>query len=178
MEKNSFLKKNKIYLRELQEADINDEYLKWLNDYEVVKYTESRFFPHSLESLSGYLENLKNNSNVMFAIIEVSKDKHIGNIKLGNINWIHRTADIGIIIGNKDYWGKGVATESISLVVDYAFKRLNLRKITAGAYINNIGSIKAFKKNSFIQSYIEKNKCFYDGKYVDCITLELVNKMI
>lgn len=174
---NCFITGNKIYLRKLHETDANEEYLKWLNDYEVTKYTESRFYPNTLESLKNYLSSINNNYNIAFAIIETTKRKHIGNIKLGNINYIHRFGDIGFIIGDKDFWGKGIATEAIGLVVEYAFKRLNLRRLSAGVYSENIASIKALEKAGFKKSYIEKHKYFFEDKYVDSVTLELVNDL-
>lgn len=173
MYNNCFIEGNRIYLRPLQETDATEEYLKWLNDYEVVKYTESRFYPNSMDSLRAYLTGLNNNNNVAFAIVEKSSNNHIGNIKLGNINWIHRYADIGLIIGNKDYWGKGIAPEVLELIVNYAFKRLNLRKLVAGAYIENKGSIRAFEKVGFVQAYTEKSKYFFEGRYIDSVVLEL-----
>lgn len=175
MKGNSFLKGDKIYLRVLEETDATSEYLTWLNNYEVTKYTESRFFPNSLESLKNYIKNVNNNSNITFAIVDEKTDKHIGNIKLGNINWIHRHADIGFIIGEKEFWGKGIAREAIGLIVNYAFKTLNLRKIIAGIYKNNIGSIKACEKVGFVQSHVEKEKYFFEGQYIDSIVLEIFN---
>lgn len=172
---NGFLKGEQIYLRILEEFDVNDHYVKWLNDYEVTKFTESRFKPHTIESLKSEIGSMINNNNITFAIVEKEKNKHIGNIKLGNINWIHRYAEIGLIIGEKDYWGKGIAREAIGLVVDYAFKGINLRKLNAGIYINNVGSIKAFQKCGFKQAFIEKEKYFFEGKYIDSITLEIFN---
>ena len=171
-----FLKGKRIYLRKLQETDVNDEYLRWMNDYEVVKYTESRFFPHTFESLNKYLSSIDNYHNIAFAIIDTAENKHIGNIKLGNINYIHGFADIGIIIGNKDFWGKGIATEAIDLLVEYSFKRLNLRRLIAGAYMENSGSIKAFEKVGFKKAYIENEKYLFEGRYMDAVTLELTNK--
>lgn len=170
-----FLKGKRIYLRKLQEADANDEYLRWMNDYEVVKYTESRFFPHTFESLNKYISSIDNYHNIAFAIIDIAENKHIGNIKLGNINYIHGFADIGIIIGNKDFWRKGIAAEAIALLVEYSFKRLNLRRLIAGAYIENLGSIKAFERAGFKKVYIENQKYFFEGRYLDSVILELLN---
>lgn len=173
MNTNFFLKGEQIYLRVLEEADATDHYLKWLNDYEVMKFTESRLKPHTIESLKNDIRNMNNDNNITFAMVEKDGNKHIGNIKLGNINWVHRYADIGLVIGEKDFWGKGIAKEAIGLVVDYAFKIINLRKITAGIYVNNVGSLKTFQKSGFKQAYIEKEKYFFEGKYIDSITLEI-----
>lgn len=176
MSNNNFLKGTNLFLRSLEESDATERYLSWLNDYEVMKYTESRFFPHTLDSIKNYIKSANNNNNITFAIIDSKTEKHIGNIKIGNINWIHRYADIGLIIGEKEYWGKGIAKEAIKIVINYSFYILNIRKIIAGIYSENIGSIKAFERNGFIKSHIEKKKCFFEGNYIDVIVYEKFNK--
>ncbi len=164
-----------IYLRLLSTDDISDAYVSWMNDYEVVKYTESRFCPQSKETIRQFVINVSDANNFLFGIFSKQSDIHIGNIKLGSINWIHRYGDIGIIIGDKQYWGQGIATETIALIVDYAFNQLNLHKLIAGAYEYNVGSIKAFKKNGFNEEFVEKEKYFFEGKYINCIHLGRFN---
>jgi RimJ/RimL family protein N-acetyltransferase len=148
-----------------------------VKDAEVTQYLESRFHDNSLEALEKYVRNrMKDSNEVFLAIVENKHDMHIGNIKLGPINWIHRIADIGILIGEKDHWGKGIGTEAIRLTVDYAFGTLNLHKLTAGCYSPNNASLKAFQKNGFEIEGIRKKHRYYDGKYVDAILLGLLNE--
>ena len=165
-----------IYLREVRLSDVNENYYCWMNDPEVTNYTESRFYPVSKEALEEYVkEKQKGNDNIFLAIIYKENQKHIGNIKLGPINWIHRLADIGIIIGEKDYWGKGCATEAIRLISNYAFNTLNLHKLTAGCYKGNAASGKAFEKAGFIEEGMRKAHLFNDGKYQDLLQYGLIN---
>jgi [ribosomal protein S5]-alanine N-acetyltransferase len=172
-----FIEGNKICLREVQLSDVdNGSYYEWLNDSEVNQYLESRFMPNSKERMKKYLSSVDgDSSNILFAIVEKITMKHVGNIKLGPVNWIHRSSDIGLLLG-KENWGKGFGTEAISLIVDYAFNTLNLNKITAGAYSVNIGSIKAFQKNNFAIEGTLKKQYFYKGSFVDGILLGLVKK--
>ena len=74
---------------------------------------------------------------------------------------------MSLFIGEKAIWGKGYATEAIALASEYAFNGLNLHKLSAGFYAANIGSIKAFQKNGFIQEGLRKNHRIYQGAYVD-----------
>ena len=148
-----------------------------MNDSEVNKYLESRFTTHSIDSLKDFVNSMNNSeNNVLFAIIDKSSDKHIGNIKLGNIHPVHKYADIGLIIGDKNCLGKGIGTKSIQLVTDYAFNKLNLRKVIAGVYEYNIGSIRAFEKCGFKRAYVKKDTYFFEGNYIDAIVFELYNK--
>ena len=172
-----FLEGRRIYLRKIRPDDVNEAYCRWMNDPSVNQYLESRFYPHTVKSLKKYVEIKQGDrSNVFLAVILKDGNRHIGNIKLGPIDDHHRLADIGIIIGERDCWGKGYATEAIRLMVSYAFNRLNLHKVTAGCYAPNKGSLKAFKKAKFLQEGVRRSHCYYKGKFVDDILLGLVSK--
>lgn len=171
-----FIVGERIYLREVRLSDVNENYYGWMNDSQVTQYLESRFYPNSREYLQEYVKNKMGNPNeILLAIVVKEDDKHIGNIKLGPINWIHRIGDIGILVGEKDYWGKGYGTEAIKLMVSYAFNTLNLHKLTAGCYAPNEGARRAFQTAGFKVEGVRKNHCFCGGKYVDGILLGLLN---
>lgn len=174
---NHYIEGEKIYLREIRTDDVNENYYRWMNDEEITAYTESRFKPQSIEQLKEYVAKIYGDSNSIFlAIIDKDTDKHIGNIKLGNINWIHRFGDIGIIIGEKSFWGKGYGSEAIKLLTVYSFNKLNLHRIWAGCYELNKGSIAAFKKIGFKEEGILRKQYFYNGKYIDGVILGITNE--
>ena len=173
----SFIDGKRIYLREIRQDDVTETYYSWMNDPQVTQYTESHDCPNSMESLKKYVEEKQENKKEVFLAIIVKKNNnHIGNIKLGSINWTHRIGDIGILIGEKDYWGKGYATEAIGLIAEYAFAVLGLHKLTAGSISLNEGSVKAFKKNNFEIEGVRKKHAFINGTYVDAILLGLINE--
>ena len=172
-----FLIGEKVYLRALEASDINENYLSWINDAEVTKYMTTGRFPSNMEKLVEYYQHRTASSNhVIFAIIDKESDRHIGNITLNNINWVNRTADSGIMIGEKDFWGKGYGTEAIRLVSDYAFKRLNLHKVTAGIVAIHQASIKAFEKAGFEIEGQAKSQFFLDGQYYDSLYLGITKE--
>ena len=147
-----FIDGKRIYLREVRENDIDGDYYGWINDKEINQYMETRFSPQGKISLMEYIKNHANKlDEPWFAICLQESDKHIGNIKLGPINFYHRTADVSYFIGTKDCWGKGYATEAIGLVVRFAFEVLDLYKVNAGTYAGNIGSQRALEKNGFVR---------------------------
>jgi len=120
---------------------------------------------------------MKNSTNdYLFGVFLKDKSEHIGNIKIGNIEQIHRSGDVGILLGNRKQWGKGYATEAIKLATRYAFEELNLHTLTAGMYVNNIGSQKAFMKAGYTEVGRLKNHRFYKGEFVDVIIMEIENK--
>jgi len=170
------LRGRRICLREVRLSDVEGPYLRWINDPEVLKYTESRFSPYSKEQLCEYITSVNENPNLVFlAITLLDSGRHIGNIKLGPIDGNHRFGDIGIIIGAKDCWGQGYATESIRLLVDFAFASLKLHKLTAGCYAVGTAGIRAFEKAGFTKEGIRPSQYLSDGRYVDLVYLGLVN---
>lgn len=162
-----------IKLKLLTPDDVTLEYLEWLIDPDINQYLESRWGSYTLEDLRNYVRSNNNSNNFLFGIF-LQDGKHIGNVKLGNINWIHRYADIGIIIGDKSYWGKGYGTKAIELATEYAFTEINLNHLMAGIYANNIASYKAFSKAGYREVGRFTKRRFYKGNYVDEIIMEKV----
>jgi RimJ/RimL family protein N-acetyltransferase len=142
-----FIENENIFLRNVHLDDVNDSYYQWLNDPQVNQFLETRFVVQSKEKIAEFVTSKDGNANeILLAICNKKDNLHIGNIKLGPINWYHRRAEISLLIGNTNYWGKGVATQAIELISNFAFQTLNLNKLMAGAYKNNTGSVKAFQK--------------------------------
>ncbi len=172
-----FIIGERIYLRGLDKADLEGSYFDWLNGREVTKFLDSGAFPNTMDKMEEYYRNVTSSpNNVMLAIIDKESDKHIGNIKLGTIDWITRVAPLGIMIGDKKFWGKGYGTEAIRLVLDYAFKRLNLHKVFAGVVAIHQASIKAFEKTGFEIEGKARSNCFIDGKYYDSLYLGITEE--
>lgn len=170
-----FIEGNRLYLREVRQSDVNDAYYRWLNDPEVNQYSEIRYYPCSEDMIRSYVREMTDDPNSVFmAMIHKKTNTHIGNIKIGHINWLHRFADMSLIIGEKGFWKRGYGTDAINLAVEYAFNTLNLRRLTAGIYANNIGSVKAFKKAGFLEEGLQKEHRFCRGAYVDEVLLGII----
>jgi RimJ/RimL family protein N-acetyltransferase len=75
------------------------------------------------------------------------------------------------MIGDSAFWGKGIASESIGLIVDWIKQDLKLRKVTAGAYATNIGSIKSFLANNFVREGLLVNQVLSNGISDDIVLL-------
>lgn len=159
-------------LRPVRRDDVDGPYLAWMNDPEVTRYLESRFAPSTRDDLARYVEDVLQQSGVyFFAIVLKDGDRHIGNIKLGPVSIEHARGDVGIIIGEKDCWGLGYATEAIEALSRWAFAELGLAKITAGAYSVNEGSVGAFKRAGFVVEATLKDQYRCDGRLVDGILM-------
>lgn len=170
----------KVFLRPLERKDIDAGlYHKWINDPEVTRYLEARLWPQTYDRMLKYYENIGlSNDNFLMAICinEVEppvlcQGAHIGNIRLGPINWVHGFAEIGLFIGNKECWGIGYGTEAIRLLSDFAFDQLNLHKLTAGILDPNIGSILAFEKAGFSTEGTLRRQYWDKDRYIDDVVM-------
>lgn len=172
-----FLLGERIYLREVRAADVNAAYRSWLNDAEVNQYLETRFVPRSIENITAYVRDLDGRpESVFLAICLEATGVHIGNIKVGPINWIHRFADVSLFIGEKSQWGRGLGSEAIALVTQFAFDELNLNRLQAGCYSSNLGSSRAFEKCGFRREGVLRKKRFRRGTYEDELILGLLRE--
>ena len=163
-----------IYLREIRLSDVGPGYVAWLNDPEVNQYLETRFEVQTTETIEKFVGRvLASGDEHLFAICLTVGDRHIGNIKLGPINFRHRTADLSLFIGEKSEWSKGYAREAILLLTSHAFREKNLNKVRAGCYSANIGSARAFEACGFVREGLLRAQALVDGQSMDVITLGL-----
>ncbi len=163
-----FLQGNQIYLRAISMNDVTESYLSWLNDEETTRGLASGVFPSTIEDLKRFVESVVSNRNVvMFAICDNESNEHIGNIKLDQFDWVSRTCELGLLIGNKKYWGRGIGYEVCKLTLEYAFTDLNVRKVSLAVYENNPAAIRLYEKLGFQKEGQLRRHIFEGGKYFD-----------
>ena len=164
----------RLYLREVRLTDVNERYYSWLNDPAVNRFLETRFVPQSLDSIADFVKRMTGKPDEpFFAICTIDGQEHIGNIKIGPINYRHRHADVSLLIGEKKYWGKGCATEAISLATRFGFEVLSLNKLEAGCYEENEGSARAFEKCGYSREGLLRGHLYLNGRETNCIRLGL-----
>lgn len=175
--KNPFLTGSKIYLSPLTKEDITEEYIQWLNDKEVCAGNSHATFPNNYSKTLSYVESVsQSKKDLVFAVRWKKNNLHIGNASIQNIDYINRTAEMAIIIGNKKYWNKGVSTEILSLLIEYGFRTLNLHRITTGTPVTNTGGIRISEKNGLKKEGILREVLFKNGKYTDVAIFSILEK--
>ncbi|HUA13870.1 MAG TPA: GNAT family protein [Verrucomicrobiae bacterium] len=171
----AFLEGSLVRLRPLEHSDLTERYLGWLNDPEVTRYTEAGTFPSTREDLENFYRSVTGSKNdVMLAIVDRASGRHIGNVKLGPIHWIHRTATLGILIGEKEFWGKGVGLEATRLMVEYGFERLNLHRIDLGVFAEHEAAVRCYEKAGFKIEGRMREDLFQDGRHRDRLWMGLL----
>lgn len=160
-----FLQGNKIYLKRPNFEDFKNTQ-NWLNDQKLTQYMQ-----HGIEYTELYdIENFAKNNKFYFAIYK-NYGEHVGNINLFNIHSYFRSAEISLIIKDQV---QGYGTEAIKLIVEHAFNRMNLNKLKMGTIDKNIGCIKAFEKNGFLECGKLREEYFINGMYEDVLLYELL----
>lgn len=165
-----------IQLERLLPQDVTIEYVNWLNDSRINRYLECRRQQHTLESTRSYVKSIASvNTELLFGIFELQTNQHVGNIKLGNIDYTNKRCEIGVMIGDTRYRRRGFASRAVNLISEYANKSLNLELIIAGCYEANLSSRKMFKKLGWREVGIFKD--FWldtDGVRKNQVMLELL----
>ena len=140
--------KGEVALRPLVEADFTERYLAWFDDAEVTRFLEARNITRA-----DAVEHLRRGGDGkawrLYAICHPDDRRHIGNLKIGPIDWQHRVSDLVTVIGDRSAWGQGFARAAIAQGIAIAFGELNLRKLSASIDGRNIGSIKAYTAAGF-----------------------------
>ncbi|MFH1536889.1 MAG: GNAT family protein [Patescibacteria group bacterium] len=163
-----------IYLRKLINKDATKKYCSWLNDPGVNKFLETR--KSTIKDLKEYIKKQNHNQDSLFlGVFDKKNNVHIGNIKLEPIDWKKKKAIFGIIIGDKNYWGRGVGQEATKLTISYAFKNLGLKEIELGVISQNERARKAFERSGFKVTGLEKKAMNHDGILYDKVIMKIIN---
>lgn len=161
-----FLSADRIYLRPWEPADI-ERYQIWLNDRETRTLLRA-YRPISIKAEREFVEGLDGKEDLIhFAIVLKEGDRHIGGIGLMEFRWKDRTAALGLFIGPPECRGEGYGTEAIRLVLEYAFRTLNLNRVELCVYASNTAAIRTYEKLGFVREGVRREHVFIDGRYVD-----------
>ena len=153
-----------------------DFYVKWINDPSVGKFL-SVYLPVTTEDIKKeWFPEFQDEKNIWFEIWHKEDQKPLGMVGLFKIIHPYRRGEIGVFIGEVDYWGKGIGTEAVKMIINYAFDVLNLHKIVAEVSVTNSGSIAMFNKLGFIEEGNLKDHEFIDGDWIDNKIFSLINK--
>lgn len=170
-----FIESERLAYRPLNMNHCTYEYVSWMNDPVVYQYLETGG-GYTLEMLSEYLENVQKKSILFWGIHLKETGKHIGNIKIDPVNMRHGFGEYGILLGDKQEWGKGYAKEASRVILDYCFEKCNLRKINLGVVAENIPAVNLYKSLGFVIEGNYKNHGIYNGKYMDILRMAVFNE--
>jgi len=171
----AFLTGDSIYLRTIEESDLNSNYRDWFNDEDICRYNSHHRFPNYDEDMHEYYERvIRSHNNLVLAICDKKTNAHIGNIALENIDTINRSAELAIIIGDKKHWGKGIGKEASGLLVTHGFRELNLHRIYCGTLEDNVGMQNVARALGFREEGRSRDSLYKDGAFRNSINYGLL----
>jgi ribosomal-protein-alanine N-acetyltransferase len=165
-----------LYLKEIMHQDITDRVIAWFDDQELMKfYTNSKNKITKEILLQSIADGKKTGTVLTFGIFSKIENILIGTIKLGPINFNHRTSDLVALIGDRNFLGKGLSVEAIKLGNQLAFDEFDIRKLYGGMYESNIPSIKAYRRAGWMIEGRLKGQFLNEGKNEDRILVGCFN---
>jgi len=157
-----------IRLRAVEREDI-PTFVRWFNDPEVRRYL-LMFEPMSKAKEERWFEDRQNRTDdYLFGIEAAVGDgwQHIGNVGLHRVDWISRHCTFGIVIGEREFWGKGYGTKATQAALRFAFHTLNLHRVELEVFDFNPRAMRAYDKAGFRREGIRRDALFQDGAYHD-----------
>lgn len=164
-----------LKIGQFTKKNITNEYISWLNNKKLMQLSEQSFKNHTKKTCLHYLQEIKKTSNLFLAIIDIAKNKHIGNITV-YYNKNYKTAEISLLIGSQRYRGKGFGTLAWILICKFLFKKMNVRKISGGTLSPNKSMLKIFKKSGMSYEARRRKHALINGIETDLIIYSIFKK--
>jgi len=169
------IESKRLTLVPLTEERITPKYVAWLNDKELMQYSEQRHKSHSMVSCLTYLHSFKQTPNLFYAIVAHDVDLgHVGNIIVYR-DLPNAVAELSILIGEKCAHGQGFGLEAWQCMIDYLFAD-GVRKITAGTMSKNIAMLRIFEKSGMHIEGRRQQQLLCHGELVDYVLSAIFNE--
>jgi RimJ/RimL family protein N-acetyltransferase len=166
----------KVRIRAIEKSDIA-EIMKWINDpevksnllmrYPVSQYQEERWIETALAA--------DNQRNKTFAL-ETKDGVYLGGIGLHKIDWENSNAEVGIVIGKKEYWNKGYGTDAMLAILDFGFNQMNLHRIYLRVFEFNQRGIRSYEKCGFQKEGVLRQDRYRQGRYYNTIIMGILKE--
>jgi diamine N-acetyltransferase len=172
----------RVRLRGVERSDI-PKFVEWLNDPEVMDGILIRY-PISQAEEEGWFDRMLSrpaDERVMGIEIrapgsdgEAESWELVGTCAFNSIDWRVKSAEFGIMIGEKRYWNQGYGTEAVRLLVQHGFDMLNLNRIFLHVFVTNPRAIRAYEKVGFTLEVRERQAEYKNGQYIDVLLMSIL----
>ena len=153
---------------------------RWMNDREVTRFIESGRYPPSMAQEREWLTNAMTARsgfpNVLLAIETKEGGEHIGNAGLHEASPEHRTAKLGIVIGEKEFWSKGYGTDTVRTLLRFAFEQMNLNRVELGTFDFNERALACYRRCGFVEEGRRREDRYIDGRYCDLVIMGILRR--
>jgi len=170
-----FIESGKVKLRPLETEDAA-EFYAWASDREVTQFSLSAYaYPQSKSDITKWLSDINSSAKtVSFGICCQDSGRLIGYAGIASINTLNRCGEYFILIGDKDYWGRGLGSDVTKLVTQYGFESLGLHRIELTAYSINPAAIKAYENAGYVHEGIKRESGYRNGQFLDKVQMAAI----
>lgn len=170
-------KGEKVLLREYREGDIQKA-TEMFNDAETRTYIGSGPFPASIWQEEKFIkgQDFMSRDSYNYAIETLEDGEYIGGCGINKMNWTARVAEVGIMIGDKAYWGQGYGTDAMKVLIRIIFEYLNMNKISLYLFSYNKRAQASYEKCGFVVEGVLRQEQYAKGGYHDQIYMGLLRE--
>jgi RimJ/RimL family protein N-acetyltransferase len=166
----------RLRLRAIERADVGHFY-EWVNDPEVTLGL-SLYLPMSNLDEEHWFESIATRDSherpLAIELREGEAWRLIGNCGAFAIEWVNRSAELGIMIGDKSAWNKGYGTEAMTLLAGHCFDTLNLHRVFLRVFADNLRARRSYQRAGFVEEGALRQAVFRRGAYQDAILMSLL----
>ena len=150
-------------------AHMSEKYRSWFYDREITRHNSHRLFPYTDEAMERFWKEIDSRERIVWAIEmrtkrPVCSEEHIGNVSLQSLNFIHRSAELAIVLSVS---GKGYGTQSCAWVLEHAFVMLGLNRVWTGTATSNEGMKRVCEKIGMKHEGTYRDGMWLRGAFVD-----------
>ena len=167
------LETERYSLRSLDETDATERYLGWLKDPSVVRFLNASRQEHSIETIRQFIASHDNRISFLFGIFDKDGGGHVGNFE-AVCDPYHKTAKLGVMIGDQEHWGRRVVLEVRAVIMDFLFKAVGMFKVYGQCHSNSTPAVFNYKAQGFTCEGILKSHAVLEGKRVDVLAFAML----
>lgn len=164
-----------IRLWAIERDDLINNYV-WANDPEIISSSGLPPYPMSFFEIEKWYENILINPLIRVFAIKLKTSEYIGNIELTQIDMRNRKAEVGLIIGDRNFRGHGYGQEALKLLTSFVFNELGFERLQTSVLEDNEISVKMFQGMGFVKEGISRNSFFTGGCYKNIINMSLLRE--
>jgi [ribosomal protein S5]-alanine N-acetyltransferase len=171
------LESERLLMRQITTDDVNEVFALRSNR-ETMQYIPRPLcidLDDALRHIKMIQDKIESNEGINWAVTLKGSPKLIGIAGHYRMKWEHFRSEIGYMF-LPEYHGKGIATETIGLLVNYGFEQMNMHSLEGIIDPENFASAKVLEKNGFVKEAHFKENEFYDDRFLDNAIYSLVKK--
>ena len=160
-----------VRLRPIEREDLPN-YLRWINDPDVLAYFGT-YLPYNMVKEESWFERMNQDASVLNFAIEY-EGQHVGGCGFVNINHRHQSSEVGLFIGEKSFWDKGLGQDTLRVMLDYGFDFLNLHRIYLRVFVENERGVHAYEKVGFVHEGRFREAEWRHGRWQDMLIMSVL----